>query len=542
MPSDNTPHNNNPPSSASPPAPSPAESVSYGSTSGRKRRTSTTGSRGVANLTPDQLAKKRANDREAQRAIRERTKNQIDSLERTIRELRSQQPYQDLQRVIRQKEAVEAENAEIKRRLASVLSILQPLIGAGGQGEIQQYDHFTLGSRSNVVIDIITPPYRETLPLHSSLSPPADVVSATNHRISAITPSYAEASVSQSTPINTSSSSITPRAWATQAQAPPLGGLTVSSPGVYGAEHPAVDRHRDAPHHGLTSFGMAQRHDFAFSPETRPDIQHGRPQVDGDKITPALPANSHITLAATGAHGLTRARSIHNGQEIPIPAYLARPTHIPATCPLDGLLLEFFRERSQYAAAGHSEADLIGPAYPAFCCAFRPERGIYTHPLSRFLTDILSTFPDLAEPPVKVAVLYIMFLLIRWHICPNRENYERLPDWMKPSHTQVYTPHPAWLDSLPFPKMRDKICLMENPVPLDIFFIPFTRTLSLNWPFEPMEVVLQGQLPDELVLNPAFERHLRDPNNWTLGPAFARAFPELVETARIKDEGEVNSG
>jgi hypothetical protein len=33
----------------------------------KKRRPPSTSSRGVANLTPDQLAKKRANDREAQR-------------------------------------------------------------------------------------------------------------------------------------------------------------------------------------------------------------------------------------------------------------------------------------------------------------------------------------------------------------------------------------------------------------------------------------------------------------------------------------------
>lgn len=51
----------------------------------KKRRTGAGSSRGVANLTPDQLAKKRANDREAQRAIRERTKNTIEQLERKIR-------------------------------------------------------------------------------------------------------------------------------------------------------------------------------------------------------------------------------------------------------------------------------------------------------------------------------------------------------------------------------------------------------------------------------------------------------------------------
>lgn len=71
----------------------------------------------------------RPTDREAQRAIRERTKNQIDTLEKKIRELTSQQPYQELQAVIRAKEAVEAENAEIKNRLATVMSIIRPMMG-----------------------------------------------------------------------------------------------------------------------------------------------------------------------------------------------------------------------------------------------------------------------------------------------------------------------------------------------------------------------------------------------------------------------------
>ncbi len=99
--------------------------------SSKKRRTSASG-RGVANLTPEQLSKKRANDREAQRAIRERTKGQIESLERRIQELTSQQPYQELQQALRQKELVETENEELKKHLGSILDIIQPLFKGNG--------------------------------------------------------------------------------------------------------------------------------------------------------------------------------------------------------------------------------------------------------------------------------------------------------------------------------------------------------------------------------------------------------------------------
>ena len=107
------------------PDPEPIPANHRAASSTKKRRIS--GSRGVPNLNPDQLAKKRANDRDAQRAIRERTKGQIEALEQKIRELTSQQPYQDLQHVVRQKELVEAENEDIKR-LNSIVAITQPLV------------------------------------------------------------------------------------------------------------------------------------------------------------------------------------------------------------------------------------------------------------------------------------------------------------------------------------------------------------------------------------------------------------------------------
>lgn len=108
---------------------------------GQKRKKQSTGSRGVANLTPEQLARKRANDREAQRAIRERTKNQIETLNARIRELESSQPYHDLQQAIREKNAVQAENEDIKRRLATVIGILQPLLGTQGLNGTSDFSH-----------------------------------------------------------------------------------------------------------------------------------------------------------------------------------------------------------------------------------------------------------------------------------------------------------------------------------------------------------------------------------------------------------------
>lgn len=96
---------------------------------GRKRKLNSTSARGVANLTADQLSKKRANDRQAQRAIRERTKTHIDCLEQRVRELSSQKPFLDLQAALKQNEAVLAENKELRQGLRTVMESIQPLLG-----------------------------------------------------------------------------------------------------------------------------------------------------------------------------------------------------------------------------------------------------------------------------------------------------------------------------------------------------------------------------------------------------------------------------
>ena len=93
----------------------------------RKRKASSTavpGSRGVANLTPEQLSKKRANDREAQRAIRQRTKDTIETLATRIKELESQQPFQELQKVAQERDAALRECEELRKKLATITNVI----------------------------------------------------------------------------------------------------------------------------------------------------------------------------------------------------------------------------------------------------------------------------------------------------------------------------------------------------------------------------------------------------------------------------------
>lgn len=84
--------------------------------------------------------------------------------------------------------------------------------------------------------------------------------------------------------------------------------------------------------------------------------------------------------------------------------------------------------------------------------------------------------------------------------------------------------------------MRDRLATSHQDYPFENWFIPFTRGMSLNWPYEATDCLLSAGDSDELLINPVFERHMRNLNNWTLGTLFAETYPGLVDTTRIKPD------
>ncbi|PSR78230.1 hypothetical protein BD289DRAFT_456382 [Coniella lustricola] len=387
-----------------------------------KKRKAAPGSRGVANLTPEQLAKKRANDREAQRAIRSRTKLKIENLERRIRELTSQQPYQELQAALRAKEAVENENAEIKRRLAAVVAQLTPIIAQSPS------EHPVLPSPGPCL-----------MPATNSTTPaPQNTTSANNTS----TPSSAASPPTSLDPYSHWNS-----------------GASTSSAGPASAQ----------PQHQMYRAQLTQqRHELAHGLELGSERLGLEFLLDQAK-TQSIPQDKHDAVPPRAAEGF--------------------PPH-----------------------------EIIGPRWPSISSLLNPLRE--AHPLSKVFIDILHTFPNISQLPERVAVLYAMFLLMRWKIDPSQDNYDRLPEHIRPLPCQFYSPHPAWIDHLPFPAMREK--LIQDYAPPDVF------------PFENFFVPYTGPENDELMINPVFERHLRKLENWTLGDSFARAMPMLQGTFNLK--------
>ncbi|OOQ83465.1 bZIP transcription factor [Penicillium brasilianum] len=468
-------------------------------TAGRKRKLNSTSSRGVANLTPDQLAKKRANDRQAQRAIRERTKSHIETLEQQVRDLASQKPVLDLQAALQHNERIRSENRELRQHLKSVMDIIQPLLARPEASDLPP---------------VLTQPRSIPPVSHTPPFPESDHINTNNQSTAQGDRLYAESVTSADTPSPTQSGSAS-------------GSRRNSHNGTLqpAAFRAALDSQRHNLAHGL-DLGTEERLGFNFLLDPSQNV----PKVDrlrrstSENFRSAQPSPAPLFM-----------QQLHYPAD-QIPAYATPIRNSGPTCTLDSILLDFLHNRQREAAEGIPRQKLVGPPYPSVSSLLNPEKSAHSHPLSKVFTDILRTFPDISALPVQVAVLYTMFLLMRWQIYPTQENYDRLPEWLTPRPTQLLQAHPPWMDYVPWPRMRDRLVTSHQDYPFENWFIPFTRDMDVNWPYEATDCLLSAGDSEELIINPVFERHMRSLSNWSLGPHFAEAYPGLVDTTRIRPE------
>lgn len=77
--------------------------------------------------------------------------------------------------------------------------------------------------------------------------------------------------------------------------------------------------------------------------------------------------------------------------------------------------------------------------------------------------------------------------------------------------------------------------LVEFPdkYPFEEFSDVYSSSVTISWPHNDSDIVIDlsgmhspGQ-GTQAIINPIFERHIRNLDNWTVGEAFGRFYPEM---------------
>lgn len=113
---------------------------------------------------------------------------------------------------------------------------------------------------------------------------------------------------------------------------------------------------------------------------------------------------------------------------------------------------------------------------------------------------------------------------MQWRLYPNPESFNDVPDLIRPSRIQNSILHPVSIDYMPWPRLRDFLCLNQNRDSrhsVDLYI----RSIQLRWPAD-KQLLCRSPVGD-IQLNPEFESIISDIRYWHLGPPWRDAFPSL---------------
>lgn len=76
--------------------------------------------------------------------------------------------------------------------------------------------------------------------------------------------------------------------------------------------------------------------------------------------------------------------------------------------------------------------------------------------------------------------------------------------------------------------MRDTLIQSTYKYPYSTFSTLYSPNVTVNWPYDPMDAVIK--MPHGMSLNPIFEKHIRQLDNWQVYGPFIDILPELAAT------------
>ncbi|KAI1812564.1 hypothetical protein GGS20DRAFT_591594 [Poronia punctata] len=482
-----------------------AKTTNVESTKGGKRK----GTRSVSTLTPAQLARKRANDREAQRAIRARTKEHIENLEREIDELRTQKSRdQTVQELLGRNRALEEEVRRLRESLG---------IRAATAPGMPPYPTAYSGSNSQPsTYGQNTPEY----PMLSDMPPYSNVPDTTNVWTSSVPCSLPSTVSSPSSP-----------------GAPDdFGGnyFPTSAPGNV-MERSSMPPAINSP---VTS---CMGGDVGFNDGKSAPCRLWMPPADRHRAyLPNLPtpAVERVPRLLSGIPGPNLTRSAG-------PSYWEIPVLTsPVSCQEDALFFNFINNcrRSLGMSGAQPQRELImGPNPPNL----RPLLELHTHLLGSLgiqgpyaqtssgqpLVDIIRTIFDgnNIEFPLERVGNYLLFrALIAWLVQPTREAYIGLRDIFPPQSSQQTVPHPQWMDFMLWPHLRNAIILRQDLYNTAEFRQTYGTNMRLkNWPLTIPEAFTVDFSTGAIYATDEFEEHIWNLRNWSMHEDFTRRYPEL---------------
>lgn len=453
------------------------------------------GKRSVTHLSKAQLARKRANDREAQRNIRQRTKEHIETLEQKVRDLEQGTRAGSMERVLRRNQELEVEVERLKAQVASTNS---PTIAAPAPPKIAE--------------ELLIP---QKATLNWMPETAATWIPRSSH-----------------------------------GPAPPT-----SDPSITNVNYPHVPSQQVYTQPVVRMVYDDEQPQQMYSPSESSvwdETETFGPHCTTQALTSSVPAWAPFDPVYSQPSRFSDLQATEFNNVVSQPNYnttcwqnqpatyawqISTKLKSPSTY-LDKLMLNVIQsQRHLSATSDASTTEVMGPTFPSVHILFDqpgpPGKGANNmgKVMERYAAVLSNRGFSLI--PERLASFMCMYRFIQWQICPTYETYKTLHEWQAPCDAQLTIPHPAWMDLPPWGKFREQVIENQDKYDNAEFQSDYAGSLCVNFPFDHMKALIFDA--GEMKISPMLDKHLSDINNMSMKKVFGDKYPEFRSVCRVDE-------
>ncbi|KAK6387583.1 hypothetical protein LTS17_000852 [Exophiala oligosperma] len=138
---------------------------------------------------------------------------------------------------------------------------------------------------------------------------------------------------------------------------------------------------------------------------------------------------------------------------------------------------------------------------------------------------IFGTWTSVAQ---RIAMVFVCQTLIQYREDPTPENLSRVPGFLRPRPSQERLAHPVVIDFLIWPGMRDRMVFEHEKYSASgLFSAAYVENFSFFWPYSDKEIFVYDPFRDRHEFSPVFLQHVYNYENWTMKPGFFERCPEM---------------
>ncbi|KAI1610163.1 hypothetical protein EDD36DRAFT_316837 [Exophiala viscosa] len=160
------------------------------------------------------------------------------------------------------------------------------------------------------------------------------------------------------------------------------------------------------------------------------------------------------------------------------------------------------------------------------------------HPVWQALRQVdQRVFGTWTSKAQRVALMYVCQTLLQYRENPTKENLARVPVFLRPRPSQEKIQHPAVIDFLIWPSLRDRLVFEHKKyTATGTFSAAFVENFNFHWPYSDRDIFAYNPTTNRYEVSKLFLEYAYNFKNWTMKPGFFKKFPEMQHDIAASDE------